>query len=126
METACFSIIEPETRKAEGGFGADTGLECAIRIPSVQSPQEIDLMVNGVGTPEQETELGAEERVGIQSDRFQFQGIYEINGDELKLCRGDWNGETDSKRPRELSAGERSGRTLFVFKRSRISVFGDN
>jgi uncharacterized protein (TIGR03067 family) len=109
--------IERVARVAEGGFTADTGLAGAIHLNSTQMPYEIDLTINGVGTAEQEEELGEDERAAIQSGMLKVYGLCTVNGDELQLCLSDPRMDAPSPRPTEFSAGQSSERTLFVFKR---------
>lgn len=112
-----FSSVDPVNFKAEGGFSDTTGFECAIRVRPNQSPKSIDLTLNGVGTPGQESELNDEERILIQSGKLMYRGIYDINGDELKLCWDDNAGDASSVTPEDFTAGESSGRTLCIFRR---------
>jgi uncharacterized protein (TIGR03067 family) len=109
--------IEQVTRVAEGGFTADTGLAGAIRLNSTQMPYEIDLTINGMGSAEQEEELGEDERAAIRSGNLKVYGLCTVNGDELQLCLRDARMDTPLARPTEFSAAESSERTLFVFKR---------
>ncbi len=112
-----FTNIDPVTRVAEGGFTAETGLAGAIHRNSAQMPYEIDLTINGVGTAEQEEELGEDERAAIRSGKLRIYGLCSVNGDELQLCLSDPRMDAPLARPTEFSAGESSERTLFVFKR---------
>ena len=80
-------------------------------------PYEIDLTINGVGTAEQEEELGEDERAAIQSGKLKVYGICTVNGDELQLCFSDPRIDTPLARPTEFSAADSSERTLFFFNR---------
>ena len=112
-----FTSIDPVTRVAEGGFTADTGLTGAIHLNSPQTPYEIDLTINGVGTADQEEELAADERTAIRSGKLKIYGLCTVNGDELQLCLSDPGMDAPLARPTDFSAGESSERTLFVFRR---------
>ncbi len=114
-----FTSIDPVTRVAEGGFTADTGLAGAVQLSASTMPYEIDLTINGIGTPEQEEGLSAEEQVSIRSGQLKVRGICEIKGDELQLCLSEPRMPEPLARPSEFNAGESSERTLFVFKRIR-------
>ncbi len=118
-----FTNFDPVTRVFEGGFSADTGLTGAIHLNSPQLPYEIDLTINGVGTAEQEEELGEDERAAIQSGKLKIYGLCTVNGDVLQLCLSESWVDAPSPRPTEFSAGESSERTLFVFKRIQPGIF---
>ncbi len=114
-----FTSIDPVTRVAEGGFTAETGLAGAVQLSASTMPYEIDLTINGIGAPEQEEGLSAEEQVSIRSGQLKVRGICEIKGDELQLCLSEPRMPEPLARPTEFSAGESSERTLFVLKRIR-------
>ncbi len=42
-----------------------------------------------------------------------MKAVYEVKGDELKVCHGEW----DSDRPKELASMEGNGLMVFTFKR---------
>ena len=116
-----FSSVDPDTRVAEGGFEAERGLNCSIKLDLTPQIKSIDLTVSGFGSVEQDAEAEsdlAELKAQIQAGQIKLKGIYELTGDELKICWGELSGvDAASKRPTEFSAGEQSERTLFVFKR---------
>ena len=68
----------------------------AVKIDAAKTPKNLDI------TPED----GSRRRKTMKA-------IYEVKGDELKICHGDH----DADRPTELTSKEGSGLTLATFKR---------
>jgi uncharacterized protein (TIGR03067 family) len=69
-----------------------------VAVDPTKSPKTID--INFV--------RGTEARIGM------FQGIYELDGDTLKVCLG-----TEKGRPTEMASAEGSKNLLIVFKRKK-------
>jgi uncharacterized protein (TIGR03067 family) len=80
-----------------GNFADDREEECSYGIDATKSPKHLDF------TPPKEKEP--------------ILGIYEIKGDDLKLCLR--HGGSSAGRPTEFSAKPDSELILFVFKRAK-------
>ena len=80
-----------------GNFADDTVAECAYALDPKQSPKQLDFTPPKAGKP--------------------VLGIYEVKGDELKVCMR----HADSKggRPTAFATKEGSGLVLIVFKREK-------
>lgn len=75
-------------------------LDCIFKTDPKQSPKHLDIMPAGAAA--------------AKAERKVVPAIYELAGEELKICFAD----TD-KRPTEFSANEKSGQTLIVLKREK-------
>jgi uncharacterized protein (TIGR03067 family) len=74
----------------------DDSYTSTISVDASKTPKTIDL------TPDDGKNKGKT-----------MKAVYEVKGDELKVCHGDW----DSDRPKELASKEGNGLMVFTFKR---------
>jgi uncharacterized protein (TIGR03067 family) len=79
-----------------GNFGDDGQEECPYQIDAKKTPKHFEF------TPSKE--------------KMPILGIYEIKGDELKICLRQGGG---GARPTEFAAKEKSGLILVVFKKQK-------
>ena len=82
-----------------GNFGDEREEECTYTVDDKKSPKQIDVILP------------------IIEKNQKVLGIYEIKGDELKLCLRHLN-HTNKGRPTELATKEGSDSLLMVFKKA--------
>jgi uncharacterized protein (TIGR03067 family) len=97
---------------------------CTITLDATKNPKEIDLTSdkNGKGAfvfGENKKGRAKEDKKNEGGKEETYKGIYEVQGDTLKICIFSEEEDQTAGRPKELAAEKDSKTLLLVFKREK-------